>query len=255
MPIHPSTYDTLGLQDSSDTPFCFTSRNACTAKQVSQSWDPLVPCARQRVEKKKKDQSQGIAQDKDTFDSNHSFVTINMRSRGSIFNLRLSLLDINSHLTCIFMPSNPILEGRENYLLVYELQKLKKSNIMIQQIYIYIFLEHQNLYKKVLLTTGSLGSWTHAPERPARSDHPRTSGPACWWSWRSEEKGPRTSSLFIPVVAQMLFERDHYKRVLVWCAYATGPMLMHLVKLSSAWMCSYSSLTARPLSAVLWWAS
>ncbi len=25
--------------------FCFTSRKACTAKQVSQSWDPLVPCA------------------------------------------------------------------------------------------------------------------------------------------------------------------------------------------------------------------
>lgn len=35
----------------------------------------------------------------------------------------------------------------------------------------------------------------------------------------------------------------------------TGPMLMHLVKLSSAWMCWYSSLTALPLSAVLWWAS
>lgn len=32
-------------------------------------------------------------------------------------------------------------------------------------------------------------------------------------------------------------------------------MLIHLVKLSSAWMCSYSSLTAFPLSVVLWWAS
>lgn len=73
---------------------------------------------------------------------------------------------------------------------------------MIQQIYIYVFLDHQILYKKVLLTTDSLGSWTRAPERPARSDHPRTSGPACWWSWRSEEKGPHTSSLFTPCVCR-----------------------------------------------------
>lgn len=39
------------------------------------------------------------------------------------------------------------------------------------------------------------------------------------------------------------------------CVYITGPMLIHLVKRSSAWMCSYSSLTAFPLSMVLWWAS
>lgn len=39
------------------------------------------------------------------------------------------------------------------------------------------------------------------------------------------------------------------------CVYTTGPMLIHLVKRSSAWMCSYSSLTAFPLSMVLWWAS
>lgn len=32
-------------------------------------------------------------------------------------------------------------------------------------------------------------------------------------------------------------------------------MLIHLVKRSSALMCSYSSLTALPLSMVLWWAS
>ena len=35
----------------------------------------------------------------------------------------------------------------------------------------------------------------------------------------------------------------------------TGPMLMDLVKRSSAWMCSYSSCTALPLRPVLWWAS
>lgn len=28
--------------------FCITSRKACTAKQVSHSWDPFVPCAQQR---------------------------------------------------------------------------------------------------------------------------------------------------------------------------------------------------------------
>lgn len=39
------------------------------------------------------------------------------------------------------------------------------------------------------------------------------------------------------------------------CVFLTGPMLIHLVNWSSAWMCSYSSLTALPLSVVLWWAS
>lgn len=31
--------------------FCITSRKACTAKQVSHSWDPFVPCAQQKVVK------------------------------------------------------------------------------------------------------------------------------------------------------------------------------------------------------------
>lgn len=87
---------------------------------------------------------------------------------------------------------------------------------MIQQIYIYLFLEHQNLYKKVLLTTGSLGSWTRAPERPARSDHPRTSEQACWWSWRSEEKGPHFISVHI---LSLLHRRYSSATVISVCLY------------------------------------
>jgi hypothetical protein len=37
--------------------------------------------------------------------------------------------------------------------------------------------------------------------------------------------------------------------------FLTGPMLMHLVKRSSACMWSYSSLTALPRRLLLWWAS
>ena len=100
------------------------------------------------------------------------------------------------------------------------------------------------------LTRGSRGSWTHASERSARRDRPHTSEPACWWSWRSEEK---IQELHVHILC--FFSIQYVYFICDICSYITGPMLIHLVKLSSAWMCSYSSLTAFPLSVVLWWAS
>lgn len=61
-------------------------------------------------------------------------------------------------------------------------QHLNKTSDATEVNFVNYFLESS------WLTRGSRGSWTHASERSVRRDRPHTSEPACWWSWRSEEK-------------------------------------------------------------------
>lgn len=76
----------------------FTSRKAWTAKQVSQSWDPLVPCTRKKA--------------------TPCYYFLTPSNFPKLQNVRCqteknySVDQVKTQLTCIFMPSNPNLEKR-----------------------------------------------------------------------------------------------------------------------------------------------